>query len=121
MSYQLKRITTVPGTPVVIAVTDRRGHEKDAGLADGGQFVFPVGGDAQDVSDWSCQAIMGDPGTARHFKCTPPWLGVSAPLPTPEAAGATEDTEGPEERPEANNATEAEHTASGWHPEEGLR
>lgn len=97
MSYQLKRITTVPGTAVCISVSDRR-HESgsDAGLASGGQFRFPVGGDPQDVSDWACQSIMGDPGTASHFSCTPPWHGMAASGPA-EAVAADRDREGPEE------------------------
>lgn len=99
MSYQLKRITTVPATAVQVTVSDKRGAtDGDAGLSAGGQFSFPVGGEVQTVSDYATGVLMGDPGTAKHFNCMPPWR--SAVEPVPVASAEQDDDQGAEASPE---------------------
>lgn len=76
MVHTLKRITKAPGTALKIQVDHRRDEDgQDAGLMGGGLFHFaPAGedGDTHQMSDHAAQAIMGDPGLAKHFDCQPP-------------------------------------------------
>lgn len=94
--YQLKRISTAPGSPIKIMVDQPSGP--DAGFGQGGTFYFqPAGedGDTHEVSELAARAIMDDPDTAVHFTCTPalpaaiPADQVAAPAAEDQPDGAT--------------------------------
>jgi hypothetical protein len=77
MAHTLRRITTIPATPLRILVDQPEGD--DVGMTVGGSFLFaPAGeeGDTAQVSERAAQVIMGDPGQAVHFECSPPLAGA---------------------------------------------
>lgn len=89
--YTLKRITTVPGSALSIKVDG-----KDKTFIGGGHYMFePAGmdGDTVQADEHVAGAIMGDPGLAVHFECTPPWKPAGETTKTeavPEAPAAPE-------------------------------
>lgn len=100
--YQLRRITTEPNTALKILVDHAQG-DGDAGFLAGGSFFFePAGkeGDRHQVNGHAAQVIMGDPGLAVHFDCTPPLPGTeskaaAAPKAAPKPAAASPAQDGP--------------------------
>jgi hypothetical protein len=79
--YTLRRITTVPNSPLRILVDEPAPDSPDAGFTAGGSFLFePAGqdGDTAGVSDHTAAVIMGDTSLAAHFDCSPPWVNPNA-------------------------------------------
>jgi len=73
----LKRLTTVPASPLRIQVSIPDGG--DAGLAAGGTWFFsPAGeeGDTHDLPQDVAERILEDPGLAAHFE--PPAAAAEA-------------------------------------------
>src|SRR5690349_10850066 len=83
--HVIRRITTEPNTPLRVLV-DHQTDPADGGFLGGGSFFFaPAGqdGDRHNATGHAARVIMGDPGLAVHFECTPP---VDAPAVAPAAA-----------------------------------
>ncbi len=83
--FTVKRISTVPASPLRVLVSAPTGDTQDAGLAAGGSFYFyPAGSEDGESSfgmdEGTARGIMDDPGLAVHFECTP----ALPALPSPE-------------------------------------
>jgi hypothetical protein len=77
--FTLTRISTEPASPLKIQVSQPA--DGDAGLTQGGSFVFePAGteGSVAGMSEHAARVILGDPGMAPHFRCDPPLPGTTA-------------------------------------------
>ena len=73
--YLLKRVTTVPATPLTIQVDGIPDGSGDGNFQGGGVYLFQPAGQDEDqhqVSEHAAVAIMSDPGLADHFSCDPP-------------------------------------------------
>lgn len=107
--YQLKRISTKPGSPMRILVDAPEGD--DAGFGQGGTFYFmPAGqdGDTHQVNEAAAAAIMGDSELAGHFECTPAWkpktAEPAAAVTAPAADGNPDSTPATRKRRKATRA-----------------
>lgn len=76
--FTLRRITTTPGSPLSIMVDAPPAQaDGDGGFAMGGHYLFyPAGSEDGETSfqvpEHAARIIMGDPGLAPHFECSPP-------------------------------------------------
>lgn len=83
--FKIRRVTTEPASAIHILVDQPEG-DGDGGFTRAGSFFFfPAGSedgpDAHHVNPAAAAGIMGDPGIAHHFECTPPW--TPAPVAEP--------------------------------------
>lgn len=74
--FKVKRVSTVPASPLRVLVSAQQDDPKDAGLAAGGSFYFYPAGSEDGESEFSmdeatARAIMEDRGLVVHFECTP--------------------------------------------------
>jgi len=102
--FILRRITKEPASPIRILVDAPQG-DGDLGMTLGGSFYFfpagsEEGSDRYQVSRHAVEVIMGDPGLAKHFECTPPWP-PAAEAPAEAAAETDEQPATAEEPPQA--------------------
>lgn len=91
LTRQLKR--TTHGPTLRIAVDHPQG-DGQGGFGMGGTFdIASAGqdGDTVQMSDFAARVIMGDPGQAFHFICTPPIEPAAAPVSTKKDKPATKD------------------------------
>jgi hypothetical protein len=73
--FTVKRVTSEPNSPLRVVI-DRPQGDGDAGLAAEGVFYFfPAGSEDGEtehgMSEFAARVIMGDPGLAPHFECSP--------------------------------------------------
>lgn len=86
--YLIKRVSTVPGSPLTVQVDGRPDDSGDGGFQGGGVYLFQPAGqddDQHQVPEHAARAIMSDPGLRVHFECSP-----ALPEPEPEPAAANE-------------------------------
>ncbi len=94
--YLIKRVSTVPATPLVCQL-DAAPGDGSAGLQQAGIYYFqPAGqeGDTHQVpTEHAARAIMDDPGLAPHFTCTPALPAATVePVPAQAADGQVDST-----------------------------
>jgi hypothetical protein len=87
--YTIRRVSTVPKSPLRVVVDQPQG--KDAGFGAGGSFYFyPAGSedgpDQFGVTEHTARTIMGDRGLAVHFSCSPALPGTEPAASEPEEA-----------------------------------
>lgn len=96
MTFQLTRVSKVPNSPMRILVDGPAAEsDGDAGLGQGGSFLFmPAGqdGDRAQMSEHAARVILSDPDQAKHFTCLP-----ALPVLTPAAEATSADAEAPRE------------------------
>lgn len=92
--YLLKRVTTVPASPLTIQVDGIRDDSGEGNFQGGGVYLFQPAGQDEDrhqVSEHAARAIMSDPGIAFHFTCDP---DLKLPDTEPAAAQVDEQPDG---------------------------
>lgn len=101
MTYNLKRTTTAPNSPMRVMISDPANGDL---LNSGGTFYFmPAGqdGDNHDVNEYVATEVMADKSMAVHFECTPPAPtkhGAKAAAHTDASAAASKQAEEPKQR-----------------------
>lgn len=108
MTYQLKRITDTPNSPMRVMISDpNRGDLLNSG---GTYFFAPAGqdGDRHDVSDYVAREVMGDKSMAPHFTCEPPLDAVQdQPAASNETTDAVDSGAGDPTKPRRRRAAAA--------------
>lgn len=70
--YLIKRVSTVPASPLNVAIDAPDGG--DGGFHQGGHFYFMAAGedgDSHRLDERAARIIMSDAGLAQHFTCDP--------------------------------------------------